>query len=225
MNSWGFFTAAGGVTSVLWLLKHRSNIGLTQNEFWGGIWTIVIGGIVGAKILFLILGWEHYQNNELRFWADFDVGFVFFGGLIGAVAASLVFAQVKSLSFIRGADYFAVAIPLGHSIGRIGCFFTGCCGGHPPHPVQLYESFGLILIAGVCRIVLTRIERGKNSPGTAFYSYLILYAILRFLLDPLRADGRPERLLGLSFQQLISVAIIALAFLFINQHVLRKPIA
>ncbi len=214
MSHWGLFTSAGAVTAVLWLLRHRNGLGLTQNEFWAGIWTIVIGGIVGAKLLFLILGWEHYARGELRFWADFGVGFVFFGGLIGAVAASLIFAHVRGLRFMRGADYFAVAIPIGHAIGRIGCFLTGCCAGRSPHPVQLYESLGLALIAWACRGALTLVESGTAKRGTAFRCYLVLYGILRILLDPLRADGRPERLLGLSHQQLIALLIVVVAFVW-----------
>jgi len=208
MNPWGLFTAAGAVVAVLWLLRHHNSLGISQNEFWVSIWTLVIGAIAGAKLLFLILGWEHYARGELRFWADFDVGFVFFGGLLGALLAGLVFARIRGLSFMRGADYYAVAIPMGHAIGRIGCFFTGCCAGHLPHPVQLYESFGLALIAFICRGVLFRVEAEKAQAGTAFRCYLILYGLLRILLDPLRADGRPERYLGFSHQQLIALLIV-----------------
>jgi phosphatidylglycerol:prolipoprotein diacylglycerol transferase len=107
----------------------------------------VLGATIGAKALFVALGWEHYARGELRFWADFGVGFVFFGGLVGAVLSGWIFARWRGLSFTRGADYFAVAVPIGHAIGRIGCFVTGCCAGHPPHPVQLYETGGLVLIA------------------------------------------------------------------------------
>lgn len=214
MSYWGLSTAAGAVTAVLWLLRHRRSLGLSENEFWAAIWTLLIGGIAGAKILFLTLGWEHYAHGELRFWADFGVGFVFFGGLLGAAAAGLIFARVRGLSFVRGADYFAVAIPIAHAIGRIGCFFTGCCAGRPPHPVQLYESFGLALIALVCRGVLTRVESGTALAGTPFRCYLILYGMLRILLDPLRADGRPERFFELSHQQLIALLIIVVALVW-----------
>lgn len=208
MNPWGLFTAAGAVVAVCWLLRHHERLGVSLNEFWASIWTLLLGAIIGAKLLFLILGWEHYASGELRFWADFDVGFVFFGGLLGAVLAGLMFARIRGLSFMRGADYYAVAIPMGHAIGRIGCFFTGCCSGRPPHPVQLYESLGLALIALVCRVVLTRVAAEKAQAGTAFRCYLVLYGLLRILLDPLRADGRPERFLGFSHQQLIALLIV-----------------
>lgn len=173
------------------------------------MWTLLVGGIVGAKLLFVILGWEHYARGELRLWADFGTGFVFFGGLIGALLAGAAFAAARGLSFSRGADHFAVAVPIGHAIGRIGCFFAGCCGGRPPHPVQLYESAGLFLIAWSCSGTLARVEEGMLPRGTAFRCYLILYALLRIALDPLRADGRPERFAGVSWQQGIALAIVA----------------
>lgn len=201
MTAYGFFAALGGLSAILWLRRHREGLGVTDNEFWAAMWTLLLGGIVGAKGFFVILGWHHYARGELRFWADFGTGFVFFGGLVGAVVAGLVFARVRRLDFLRGADYFAVALPLGHAFGRLGCFFQGCCGGQPPHPVQLYEAAGLVVIAGVGRWVLSRVESGRLGSGAAFAAYLVTYGLLRLLLDPLRADGRPERWLGLSAQQ------------------------
>jgi len=213
-TAYGFFTAAGCIAAVLWLKHHRDGLGVSENEFWAAMWTLVAGGVIGGKLLFVILGWEHYARGELRFWADFRVGFVFFGGLLGAGLAGWGFACLRRLSFSRGADYFAVALPLGHAIGRIGCFFQGCCHGRPPHPVQLYESAGLLLIAWACSGVLGRIEAGILARGSAFRLYLLLYGALRFALDPLRADGRPERFLGLSHQQGIALALMAFALLW-----------
>jgi phosphatidylglycerol:prolipoprotein diacylglycerol transferase len=110
-----------------------------------------------------------------------------------------------------GADYVAVAVPIGHAIGRVGCFVTGCCAGHPPHPVQLYEAAGLLLIAWACRVRLSRVEAGGAPRGSAFWLYLVLYGLLRLALDPLRADGRPERLFGLSPQQGLALAVVGVA--------------
>lgn len=210
MTPYGFFAALGGLVAILWLRRHRAGLGVTDNEFWAALWTLLLGGIAGAKGLFVILGWHHYARGELRFWADFGTGFVFFGGLVGAILAGAAFAAVRRLDFFRGADYFAVALPLGHALGRVGCFFQGCCGGHPPHPVQLYEAAGLVAIAGWGRLVLDRVEAGRLLPGTAFAGYLAVYGLLRVLMDPLRADGRPERWLGLSAQQGLALALLVL---------------
>lgn len=208
---YGMLVATGCVTAVLWLRARRERLGLSDNAFWAAVWVMVLGATIGAKALFVVLGWEHYARGELRLWADFGVGFVFFGGLLGAVVAGGAFARWRDLSFVGGADYFAVAVPMGHAIGRIGCFMAGCCGGHPPHPVQLYEAAGLGLIAWCGRSTLARVEAEDLPRGSAFWLYLLLYGALRLALDPLRADGRPERFLGLSAQQGLAVSLVAVA--------------
>jgi phosphatidylglycerol---prolipoprotein diacylglyceryl transferase len=214
MTIYGILVATGWIAAVLWLKRRHARLGVTEDEFWVAAWAMLLGGIVGAKALFVVLGWEHYARGELHFWADFGTGFVFFGGLAGAALAGLVFARVRGLSFTRGSDSFAVAIPMGHAIGRIGCWFAGCCGGHPPHPVQLYEAAGLVFVALACRVALAKVEHDELAPGSAFRLYALLYGVLRLLLDPLRADGRPERLLGLSHQQGIAIALILFAILW-----------
>ena len=211
MTLFGTFVAAGGVTAIFWLQRRHRQIGASENEFWAGMWLTFLGAIVGAKTLFVILGWHHYSTGELHFWSNFGTGFVFFGGLLGALAAAAIFAWWRGLNFWRGADYFAVALPLGHAIGRVGCFLNGCCPGRPPHPVQLYESAGLLAISTVCFVVLKRVEMTRLGRGTAFCGYLFLYGFLRLLLDPLRADGRPERFWGFSHQQGLAIAFMVLA--------------
>lgn len=223
-TQYGLFAAAGCVAGVLWLLRHRAGIGITENEFWAALWTMLLAGILGAKLLYVALAWEHYASGEVRLWADFAVGFVFFGGLIGAFVAALVFARVRRLDFLRGADYFAVAIPLGHAIGRIGCYSAGCCHGRDGHPVQLYESAGLLLIALACRQALRQVERGRWVRGSGFCLYLVLYAALRILLDPLRGDGRPERFVGISHQQGIAILVMTLAAAWSYRLSTRQPL-
>ena len=209
--AYGLFAATGCFVAVLWLARHRTRMGVSDGELWAALWIMLVAALAGAKGLFVLLGWEHYARGELRVWADFPVGFVWFGGLAAAALAGFGFARVRRLDFWRGADYFAVAVPVGHAIGRVGCFATGCCGGRAPHPVQLYEAAGLLGIAWLCAGRLALVEAGIRPHGSIFRLYLALYGILRFVLDPLRADGRPERVLGLSLQQLITLAVVALA--------------
>jgi phosphatidylglycerol:prolipoprotein diacylglycerol transferase len=213
-TAYGLFAATGCLTAVLWLKRHRDGIGVSENEFWAAMWTLLLGGLIGAKALFVALGWEHYARGDLHFWADFRVGFVFFGGLAGALVAGGAFAALRKLDFVRGADHFAVALPLGHAFGRVGCFFAGCCYGRDGLPVQLYEAIGLALIALAGRWMLARVQRGTNRRGDAFRLYLSLYGGLRILLDPLRADGRPERLFGFSIQQGIALLVITFALVW-----------
>ena len=211
MTPFGFFAALGGLTAIGWLRYWHRKLGVSENEFWAAMWLMLVGGIVGAKTLFVLLGWQHYASGELHLWANFGTGFVFFGGLLGAVAVGAVFAWWQGLNFWQGADYFAIVLPVGHAIGRVGCFMTGCCPGRPPHPVQLYESAGLLAISAACTALVRRVESTRLQRGTAFLAYGFCYGLLRLLLDPLRADGRPERFLGLSHQQGLALGLMLLA--------------
>lgn len=83
--------------------------------------------------------------------------------------------------------------------------------------MQLYDALGLALIAAVCRLSLSAVENGSRARGSAFRLYMALCGILRFALDPLRADGRPERLLGLSHQR--GLALLAVAAAPVRQSV------
>ncbi|HMO65967.1 MAG TPA: prolipoprotein diacylglyceryl transferase, partial [Verrucomicrobiota bacterium] len=209
MTAYGLFAAAGVLAAVLWLRRHRPDLGLTENEFWAALWLLVAGAVAGAKGLFVVLGWRHYASGELRLWADFGTGFVFFGGLLGGLAAALGFARWRGLGFARGADYFAVALPLGHAIGRLGCQAQGCCAGRPPHPVPLYEAAALLGLVFMLQAGLARVEDGRWPRGRVFALYLLGYGALRLLLDPLRADSAPGGLLGLTWQQLLAAAAMA----------------
>lgn len=229
MSAYGFFSAAGAITAAAWLRRHHRAMGLTENEFWAALWLVVGAAVVGAKGLFVVLGWHHYAQGELRFWADFGTGFVFFGGLFAALLAGGLFAWWRRVNFWRGADYFAVALPLGHAIGRIGCHSQGCCGGRAPHPVQLYESAGLLIIALLMHRVLKSIHAGRFPRGIAFCLYAASYGMLRLMLDPLRADGRPERFLGFSHQQGIALGLLVAgavgAFLLLRKRMKASAIS
>lgn len=235
--TYGLCNAAAFVGSLLWLKSRREEMGLSENAFWAAAWSLMLGAVIGAKGLFVVLAWEHYASGRLRFFADFGAGFVFFGGLVGATAAGLLFAKAKKLSFLRGADYFAVAAPLGHAVGRLGCLAAGCCHGAPSaapwavrfahpaclipeplrgvslHPVQLYEAVGLLVVSWAAASALSATRAGRLAEGSAFRGYLAFYGALRLLMDPLRGDGRPERLWGLSHQQGLALACLATAAL------------
>ena len=114
------------------------------------------------------------------------------------------------------------------AMGRVGCLLVGCCHGLPSSvgvaypethvvdgfcaewvgvrlfPVQLLEALGLVVIGVVCTVLAL-----VGSPGTAFGAWLVLYAVMRFGLEAIRADVRPH-LLGISQSRWMALAEVAL---------------
>lgn len=183
----------------------------------------LFGGIfatswIGAKVFFLIVSSEHKVYQYLyadEFWLG--GGFVFYGGLI----FGLIFYFIYSLWFkkfpFRESKILVPGLVFGHAIGRIGCFFTGCCFGtqcdlpwaihmHGEwiHPVQLYEAFGLL---GIGFIVLKWVKQKKEN-FFVITRYLMFYSLLRFVVEYFRGDLiRGVYWFDLSTSQMISLAL------------------
>lgn len=141
------------------------------------------------------------------------------------------------------ADYSDICtpiIPLFHCFGRIGCFLGGCCYGiessfgftvhnnilNPSindvqrFPVQLLEAaLNLILY-----FILFYLFKNNKFKGKLIAVYLILYSIIRFFDEFLRADEYRGFLFGLSTSQIISILIFvgSFAFLLLNYLKIKK---
>lgn len=168
--------------------------------------------------------WGKYETLIERFIAmfSFKSGMVFYGGLIGAILAVIIYTKIKRLNFWDYMDAWAPSLGIILFFARMGCFFAGCCFGEVSsniwwllktsagdiHPTQLYESFlGLVLF-----VILTELKY-RQSIKKMFKGYVFLWAIIiysagRFLVEILRFYE--VRFMGLSASQIISIALFAI---------------
>jgi phosphatidylglycerol:prolipoprotein diacylglycerol transferase len=202
----------------LFLLEYRKVSFKYFKLFYFGLF---ISSWIGAKVFYLLtLEFEMVKlaSMSTNFWLG--GGFVFYGGLI----FGLMFTAVFSLLSKQQMKTFTFAIPvlcLGHSLGRIGCLLAGCCYGSVTkfplslhihgadrHPVQLYESIGLLILFIV---TFELFKKGKS----VIKFYLAAYGLLRFSLEFFRGDKiRGEDVLYIfSTSQLIAISIIILVII------------
>lgn len=151
-------------------------------------------------------------------------GFVFYGGLIGGVLAGSLYARHQGWDVLAHLDVFAVAIPLFHVFGRIGCFFGGCCygveapwgitytidpipqaNGVPRVPIQLIEAACNAVIFCVVLALFARDRLPRRLIGV----YGLLYGCVRFVDEFWRGDAYRGFLGLLSTSQWISLLVIA----------------
>jgi phosphatidylglycerol:prolipoprotein diacylglycerol transferase len=130
-------------------------------------------------------------------------GLVYYGGLIGACVAVILYAKLKKLPLWTLGDVLTPSIALGYVFGRIGCFLNGCCYGKdcslpwavqfPPqhdsypahvHPTQIYDS----LLSLCMYLFLAWLYRRKKFDGQVFVAYLICYACTRSFVEFFRGD-------------------------------------
>jgi phosphatidylglycerol:prolipoprotein diacylglycerol transferase len=99
------------------------------------MWALV-GGIGGAKLLFILVNLPDYVGHFSEFFGSpgkllgaLGGGFVFYGGLLGAMGTSYWFARKHDIQWLRLADLCIPTVSLGQCFGRLGCFSAGCCWG------------------------------------------------------------------------------------------------
>jgi len=181
----------------------------------------LLGGIIGGRLVFVALHWPEFARAPWDVLAIWHGGLVWYGGFFGGLAAGVSFVRAKRLDAVRVMDQFIPFVALGHGIGRLGCFFNGCCFGTPtdawcgvtfpghPGPVwptQLFETLGLCVLY----LALRRLQQPAHlrHPGRVFGAYLVGYAGLRFVLESLRGD-QSVWWAGLTLQQVVSVGLLA----------------
>ena len=171
-----------------------------------GPW-LILGTIVGARTLYVISYWREFFADKPfgEVFAVWKGGLVFYGGLIGASLACILYVRLKKLLLWRVADILAPSIALGYVFGRFGCLLNGCCYGracslpwaihfpagnalsaptYPVHPTEVYES---LLNLGLYA-ALAWLHRRKKFDGQVFGVYLVSYAVLRSFVEMFRGD-------------------------------------
>ncbi len=223
--------------AALWLLgREARQRGLEPRPYQDLGFVVLVSALVGARLFYILVEWEHFARNPLQVFEIWKGGLVFYGGFVGAALAALVYVRAKGLPLWTTADLVAPALALGQAIGRIGCFFAGCCYGaecalpwavtftdprglaplHAAlHPTQLYAAAANLLIFAVLQFLLRPRQR---FPGQIFGAYLVLYPAARFTIELFRAD--PRGALGpLSTSQALGIPL----FLFGLWVLARRP--
>ena len=167
-----------------------------------------------AYILFVLaaaLAWlsAHIFDAFVTRQAFRDAGFTYYGGLLGGAAAFLLGSRhwLSRDQLLRSLNCAIVPLLVAHGIGRVGCFFAGCCygrlvGEHFRHPTQLYEATFLLLLAAVA----AHVQHRHFLSGLRLY--LFAYPTFRFAIEFLRADDRGS-LYSLSTSQWISLGLLS----------------
>jgi phosphatidylglycerol:prolipoprotein diacylglycerol transferase len=217
---YGVMTALGFLAAVAhwaWLGRRQGRPSELASEL--GIW-VMVGGILGARLLYVATNMEFYAAHPLDILRIDKGGQVWYGGFVGGTLGILLLARLRKEPLAAFADFVVTGVPLGHAIGRIGCFLNGCCYGKacdlpwavtvdgiPSHPAPLYAVAANLLIYG---ILVRWILHPRHRPGSVVALYLTLYPLWRLLLQQVRADY-PAVWLGLDAAQWTSIWILAAA--------------
>ena len=173
--------------------------------------------LIGGKLLYALSAEAEGQSFLQRFIFG---GSVFYGCAAGFTLGLFIGGRRKSLDFIELLDLFMSLLPLGQAIGRLGCYFNGCCYGKiyggflsVPYiiegeavrvfPCWFFESGFCLLLFLALRYLLRSRPAGRVSG-----IYIVSYSVFRFFIEFLRGDGVRGLFGALSSSQLISLIIL-----------------
>ncbi len=246
--TYGFLVASGMLLGLFVTLRLSRKQGLNPDDMWNLCGLVILAGIVGSKLLYIINEWgSTYQSlGDVFSISTLQAGGVFSGGLLLALIVAIWYLRKHKIGFLSAADVIAPGLALGHSIGRLGCFSAGCCYGKPTavpwgvtftnplanaitgtplgirlHPTQLYEFVAELINFAILYWLATR----KKFEGQVLGLYLFMYGIERYVIEFFRGDpGRGDIWGIMSGTQLISIGLVLVGgILWMVRFPLRAP--
>lgn len=232
LYTYGLLVATGFLVGIGWAARLAKREGMDPQAVYDtGFW-IIFSAIVGSRLFYIFINYDYYLQNPIAVFYLWEGGLVFYGGLVGAFIAVIVCVKRYNLDLWKFADVAAPGAALGHSIGRLGCLFAGCCYGLETqvpwaitfsdvhsiaptgialHPTQLYSAASEFTLF----ILLTLMRPHRRFYGQVWWLWVAMYAIARSTVEMYRGDPRGALFDGLvSTSQLIAAIMFVVAVIF-----------
>lgn len=194
---------------------------------------IILGAIIGARLYYCLLNLPYYSKNLIEILEIRNGGMSIHGALIGGIIMGVIYAKRHKLPILKLCDIFSYGLVLGQAIGRWGNFFNSEAFGGPAqnflklyvpiykrpleymqynyfHPTFLYESILDVCILLILFFAVRKLARGKD--GIVFFSYLILYSIVRIVIEQIRIDS-VLNIYGIPIAQIVSCVVIFISII------------
>lgn len=242
LRLYGLFVMAGFVAGVAAAVRAARRAGLDGDQMTALCFWLVVAALFGSRLAYVIATPDEFaREGWARAFAVWKGGLVFYGGLLAAAATMALWAHRRGFRFFALADLLAPPLALGHALGRLGCFFAGCCFGRPsgaPWALRFPDAslaFQDMVARGqlsssadatpplhptqlyefvvelVLFVALSRFAPRKRFDGQVLCLWLLAYAPARFAIELLRGDPVRGFVGPLSIAQLVSLPLAAAA--------------
>lgn len=221
LYSYGLMIAIGILVAYALAEKKVRKSGYDPKRLEFLVFTILIGGFAGAKVLYWITRLPDIPNDPTIL-TNLGDGWVVYGGIIGGLVSGWVYCRLHGMNFFEWFDLIIPEVALAQGFGRIGCLLAGCCYGVETHgPLSIVFPSDSLAPSGVplfpSQIVMSVFDFGlffflewfskkKKFNGEVGAVYLIAYSVGRFVIEFFRGDLVRGVVNGLSTSQYISIA-------------------
>jgi phosphatidylglycerol---prolipoprotein diacylglyceryl transferase len=241
IRSYGLMLAVAFLAGTWLSLREARRLSIDEDALVTVILVVLVSSVVGARALYVLEHVQEFRREWGSMLAVWQGGLTLYGGVVAGTVAGLLAARQMSLPMWTVADALTPAFALGTVFGRIGCFLNGCCYGTPTtlpwgvtfpadsfaglefgnarvHPSQLYFALAGLVLFGVSWLLRKRLR----VPGSLFWTFLLLFALVRIPLDATRAYEPESTVFALGTMEARESQVTSLALaLFSTLMILR----
>ena len=213
--------AAAVITVFILCCRRGAKKGYKEDTFIDLCFIILIPGIIGARILFVLSNWNSYANDLWSVFYIWEGGLAILGGFITAIPCYIIYCVKKNINFWELLDIIAPCFALAQAIGRWGNFVNQeLYGPVVTNPSLQFFPFAVFIDATnhwhmatffyesvwslMTFMVLSLLGRKKHEKGDIFLLYVVFYSVIRIILDGIKLQGTLAN-------QLICVGMIIIA--------------
>ena len=121
---YGFLIAVGVALAAAYGINEAKRTGQDPDVYVSILTWGLVGAFVGGRLYYVAFQWENYRHNLLQILSLRDGGIAFYGSVLGAILAGIIYVRMRKLSVRLHADTAMPAILIGQALGRWGNFFN-----------------------------------------------------------------------------------------------------
>jgi phosphatidylglycerol:prolipoprotein diacylglycerol transferase len=213
----GVFTAVGVICGVAVAAFFARRAGFVEDTIYNVALTLVIGGIIGARALYVLENLDQFQDDPLDVFAINAGGISIYGAIIG-MAVGRIGCLILGDIFAKTTDW-SIGVLYTHSDSPSYPIYTAVTPQLAQHPVTVYEIVGDLLIF----VALFALYRLLKRDGIVFWAWVFFYGAMRFGISFLREDEIV--FVGLRVAQLIALGAMIIAPLGVVYILLPRQLA
>ena len=196
---------------VILYIRRKFFKDITTDSVFDLSFEVILCGLIFARLYYVLLDFDYFLQKPFEIVQIWNGGISIQGAIIGAILAGYLYCKENGFNFFRCADLFVFGGITGQIIGRWGNFFNSEAFGYPTnlpwklyipyklrpdefkefqffHPTFLYESILNIFALIILVFILKKLGDDRKN-GIIFCSYLIIYSIIRIIVETFRTDS------------------------------------